>query len=828
MNMQRRVSAAAALWLLLSPTAFAQRAMGVVRDSATAGVLSSAVVSALDSAHRTLARTISGDAGRYTMELPANATHLRIVRLGFQPHTVILSHERGPVLVLDVAMQRVATLLTTTVVNDNRLCSSDIDRTGALSLWEQARAGLMSTVVARDALPAQASIMSYQRVIDDGSRRVIRQTQAVATGRTTRPFLAGEPPFALATFGYIDVGSAGEQIFRAPDADVLLDDTFAATHCFNVKQGLDSHAGLIGLAFEPVRGRDKVVDVAGTLWMEASVPALHSIEFLYTDGENAFKKVNAGGLLAFRTMPNGVSFIKDWVIRLPVIDTSSRTMAARENQVGTFGQRRIPFQTSEAGGVVLTAQWADSSRWVSSLMPFTGHVFEQNTSTPLHDMRVVFEAFPDTLVSDRQGRVSLFPMLPGRYRAAAIDTTLATFIDPRISQSEFEVFPDSSADVRFELPGPIDLVRAVCAGTDALPRTSTIFGRIGDGHSPVPLPRNVSIMASWKTGRVFVPTDSRAAVVDAEGRFTVCAVPSVESVTLTASRFGYDFADIVVPVKKGVLLQELDWALDIGAITRLAGQKLASVSGRITDEGSGSPIVGAEVWIPTVDRHATTDSLGLFRVDSIPAGPALLQVRSLGYGVKRDRVLLAAGQIRRRDFVLGRESTVLAGVTVNAASLKGTSSGYRYFEERRLRKTSGYFVSDSLLRAVGDRPLSSILLSRMGGATLVPGASGQMHLVSSTRSCQGPMNSCRMPTCYVSVFMDGRPIYPLALGDGPGQQDTKPAAGLTNTEVPPDINFFQTASLSGVEFYPSSQPVPPEFARRNSQCGTLLLWTRER
>lgn len=802
--MDARALAVAGLCVSISATAVAQRATGIVRDSASSGMLAGAVVSVLDSARHTVARAISNESGKYSVDLPAAAFQLRIVRLGFRPRELPLAGGGRPVQ-MDVRMTRVPLLLASRVVSDDRMCSTDVDRTGALSLWEQARAGLLAAVVAREAHPATATIMIYRRLVDDASGRVVHQTSDTITGHTKRPFQAADEPSLLAAFGYLDADSNGENVFRAPDADVLLDDTFAATHCFTVKAGDSTHAGLVGLGFEPTRERTRLVDVTGTLWLEGSAPALHSLDFTYTDPDDALKRVSAGGTLAFQSMPNGVTFIKDWVLSLPVIDSSSRAGTIREYRVGVFGQRRLPLQTSEAGGLVLRATWPDGSMWKTSLGPFSGAVVEQQSTTAMPDIRVMFEATPDTLVSDSAGHVRLFPMLPGRYRAVAVDTSLAAYIDARVTQQDV-VQRAGGTSVVFELPSLTDLVKTICEGLKVPLASATLLGRIRDGQQhPIALPRNVSIAASWKGG-------ARAVMLDAQGRFAVCGVPQGQDVKLIATRFGFDFAEITMNTRNESLLSAIDWTLDFEAMARLAGQKLATIKGRVTQPG-GMPVAGAEIWLPTADRTATTDSSGAFLVENLPSGPVLVQVRSIGFAAARDKVLLNPGEVRVREYVLDHQATQLEGMGVTAKSLRGTSSGYRGFEARRSVAASGHYLSDSLLRKLDDRPLSSILLSRVSGVAPVPGRSGQTNLISTSRKCAGSANSCREANCYVAVYTDGHLVYPMSAAGG---------------EPPPDINFFQVAALSGVEFYSGAGPTPPEFSSRGSQCGTLLLWSRER
>ena len=88
--------------------------------------------------------------------------------------------------------------------------------------------------------------------------------------------------------------------FFAPDADVLLDESFATSHCFRLAADDTSHRGQIGLAFTPApgRGRDTLVDVAGVIWIDRATPALRSLEFLYT-GLGHPRRLRAAGTSSF-------------------------------------------------------------------------------------------------------------------------------------------------------------------------------------------------------------------------------------------------------------------------------------------------------------------------------------------------------------------------------------------------------------------------------------------------------------------------------------------------------------------------------------------------
>ena len=795
----RRVSRRTVLIALVAVcaplAAWAQRATGFVRDSANASPVTGAVVSVLDSARQTVARTLSDAEGRYFVELPASATQLRVVRIGYQPRVIALSRQRGALETVDVRMLKLVTLLSTVLVNDERVCSKDKDRVGALSLWEQARAGLLAAVVAREAHPAEATIMSYQRVSDIRSNKVEWIKSRMVAGSTTRPFQAAEAPSALAEHGYMKRSTDGSQAFLAPDADVLLDDSFAATHCFSAKKADDEHPGAIGLAFEPAKGRDTLVDVAGTLWLEAGVPALRAIEFVYTDRNGILRRNNAGGTLSFHAMPNGVVFIDDWALRLPV---------------RTIGLAR---QMSTTGGLVLRAAWPDSTHFETALQPVMGTITERDTHKPMADAFLEIPASGDAFFTDSSGRFAIFPILPGKYAVNAADTTLAEYVPPRIENGEMNIVAGRQpAELHFELESRSAAIKSLCRGFDASALSATLLGRLADSGGTAKIPDDVRIIAEWLQEGGTGKHETQTVSVDDKGRFSICGIPRDHAVMLTATHKDIHYADTPVSISPTAVVEAMEWTLDFNNLSHAVAPKLATLRGRVVRSASGGPIPLADVWFPSLDKHATTDSSGVFRLDSLQAGPLLVQIRTIGYGMRRDTVTIAAGRDVSRDFSLSSSATMLDTIRTVASAINHISPGLKGFEARRLSGGGGYFIADSVLRANDGRALANIIMSRTAGANLVPGRSGATYMVSSRKPCSGPvMSSCITPNCYATTYLDGALIY----SGEPGIP-------------PPDLQRISVNELSGVEYYPSTGTGPPEYNATGNGCGVLLLWSRDK
>jgi hypothetical protein len=789
--------------------AYAQRGTGFVHDSGSIAPLAGAVVTALDSLRQPVGRVMTDAVGRYSIELPPSVRQLRVVRLGYQPRSVVLPRQRDALFTLDISMMKVATLLSGIVVNDERLCSADRDRAGALSLWEQARAGLLTTVVAREALPAQVTIMTYVRLLDlDGL--VLRQTQQTFSGTSSRPFLA-DPPALLAERGYVARGPDGER-WKAPDADVLLDESFAGTHCFSVRNADAEHPGAIGLAFEPAPGRDTLIDVSGTLWLESGVPALRTLEFLYTDRRGALKRANAGGTLRFRTMENGVTFIDDWTLRLPIVDTASNRNRIRAGHVFSIQPPRVT-QTRETGGIVLDASWPDGSTWHTPLRQLTGVVVERESATPYLGAVVVLEASSDTIGTDSLGRFSHFPVLPGRYVIRATDTTLSGYLNTVSTSREIDVKEGEAPTVRLELPSKRESIRSLCNGIDGSALTSTLLARIVDTGGTVKIPKDVRVLAEWLQDGSTKLRETQTVSVDENGRFSVCGVPRERATLLTASRNLNPFGFHIVTLSSSTGIEMLEWKVDFRMVGKIVAQNSARLRGHVTRGGDNTPVAGAEVWLPAFDRRAKSDATGAFVFDTLPVGYTLIQIRDLGFALQRDTITLAAGSETTRDFTLYSLATQLDTVHTVASATKHISPAIRAFESRRASGGSGYFISDSTLRRYDNSNLGSIIMSRASGVNLVPGRMGASYLVSSRKKCTGPvlLNSCTTPNCFVTTYIDGVRVY-SGTTDGP----------------PPDVTRIAVSELAGVEFYPSSGTGPVEYNATDSGCGTLLLWTRER
>jgi hypothetical protein len=237
-------------------------------------------------------------------------------------------------------------------------------------------------------------------------------------------------------------------------------------------------------------------------------------------------------------------------------------------------------------------------------------------------------------------------------------------------------------------------------------------------------------------------------------------------------------------------------------LAALAGRQ-ASLSGRVTEEGTGRGLGGVEAMVEGHDRSAETDSLGRYRLDGLPIGMARVRFRRVGYGPIERTIVLEAGQAAVLDLVM-TSVTALEDVEVRGLPADHIPG----FAERRMRGTGTFFDREDLAR-LGGGSLAD-LLRTVRGARMAP----------IRRTCGGGWALGNMRgggtqgtlPCYSTVFVDG-----LAYFNG---------GASAFCEVPDLSREFAIQDLAAVEYYRTSDGLPPEFRRHGSDCGVLVLWSR--
>jgi hypothetical protein len=351
---------------------------------------------------------VTNERGEFVAFEGLRPRHLRVVRMGFRPLELALEDHAFP---LELRMRAIPTLLDAVRVTGDARCPRRPDRDMAFALREQARAGLLSTVVARETRPGRFVRLSFER--DMTSRgQIERQVVKIDSAARTGTWKAAMSARDFVRNGFF-LESGDDLVYYGPDADVLLDDAFASAYCFHLRNRNPNRPNQVGLAFVPASRRNTRVDVDGTLWIDTAQRKLVDIEFRYLGPGSAFDAAGAGGHVVFWEMKNGVTFVSRWGLRIPSF--------AAETTYSHDDQRKIRrwMHPREIGGEVASVTWPE------------GHAYQGDLGT-LNARAVDAQGMPvaggvvrlmdtDYIASpDARGFFEIFNLLPGPYTATIV------------------------------------------------------------------------------------------------------------------------------------------------------------------------------------------------------------------------------------------------------------------------------------------------------------------------------------------------------------------------------------------------------------------------
>ena len=457
MTPARHLGLAVTLLLIGAHTTHAQTLRGTIVDSASRQPITGAVISALDSAGRGVGRIISNANGTYRLTTTVAARRVRVLHIGFRPIELAIPADQQ----LDVAMVRIPTLIDPVLSTAKARCPDRPDRAAAFALLEQARAGLLAIVVARESNPAALVRLGYTRVLNDADQVTHQTVRADAPERTATSFNAARPATAFAREGFRSTRSQSEETFYGPDVETLLDDSFAEAYCFHLARPDSSRRDQIGLSFVPERRRADRIDIEGTLWIDSVARVLRDIEFRYIGLGRRIESMRPGGRVAFQEMRPGVVLIDRWHLRL----------------VGG-AEGGASFEVRETGGEVARAAWPDSEAWRGTLGKARLRLVKNDGTTPAPGVLVrLFDTHYEA-ESDSNGIAEIEDLLPGPYVVILSEPRYAKYGVRLETPIKFVAGRDSVFDATLRVPSVADFVAGQCAMNTRRPGTVRILGRV--------------------------------------------------------------------------------------------------------------------------------------------------------------------------------------------------------------------------------------------------------------------------------------------------------------------------------------------------------------
>ena len=158
------------------------------------------------------------------------------------------------------------------------------------------------------------------------------------------------------------------------------------------------------------------------------------------------------------------------------------------------------------------------------------------------------------------------------------------------------------------------------------------------------------------------------------------------------------------------------WVCVLGAALLLPSAALAqqgTVAGRVTDQASGQPLVGARVSAVGTVLVTHTNADGRYVLIGVKAGPATVRVSAIGYGATTRSVTVGADAIVPEDFALTLQPFSLDEVVVTATG------------EQPKREVANAVTTVTADSVVANGPISNmndLLASRVPGVEVLPSA----------------------------------------------------------------------------------------------------------
>lgn len=235
-----------------------------------------------------------------------------------------------------------------------------------------------------------------------------------------------------------------------------------------------------------------------------------------------------------------------------------------------------------------------------------------------------------------------------------------------------------------------------------------------------------------------------------------------------------------------------------GGLAPAAGPTRNLLTGRVRTP-DGQPVGRVQLQAMGSTLLTLTDSLGQFRFRDLPPGPYFIRARKVGY----EPVVFTATLRAVDSLDAAITLTPLVGVGSTRLDTMRVTAEY----DRLSRRLRGFNARKATLRGLYidraeiamRRPqlLSDLLRGR-------PNITVQRNNEADTQIF-GPRLSISSGYCPMALILDGTLIPTVQ--------------GRIDAVVPIDM-------VAGIEVYPTGTSVPSEFARPETDCGVVIVWTR--
>lgn len=223
-----------------------------------------------------------------------------------------------------------------------------------------------------------------------------------------------------------------------------------------------------------------------------------------------------------------------------------------------------------------------------------------------------------------------------------------------------------------------------------------------------------------------------------------------------------------------------------------------TLTGRVTEEGSGRMLPGAQVEVVGTGLGSLSGSNGSFSIANVPVGQVEVRVQMLGYAPRTESVTIVSGQSVNLEIILRRQALALDEVIVT-----GTAGGAQ-------RRSIGNVVDRVDIASVREvspaQNVQELLAGRVPGLIVDPGG-GQVGAGGAPIRIRGSSSAAlnNDPIIYIDgVRMNSDPVSGNATGGRDGRasrlNDVNPEdiASIEVIKGPAAATLYGTEASNGV------------------------------
>ena len=631
----------------------AQTVRGRLMSAADSSPIAGAIIQARTAIGESMASTVSATTGVFLFrQLRVGTYRLRVLRIGFQTFDAgeVIVEATAPASEMRLYWTARPAILANQRIGAQRSCRISTDSgTLVVRVWEEARKSLLTSLLAEERGALDITRLNLSRTLDS-SGRIVKRQRIVSERAPSLHAYVSLAPDSLAASGYVRDDTSGVS-FYAPDATALLSETFAATHCFAVREGSGDRAGDVGLSFEPNVSRSGRVDIRGTFWLDRRSWRLRQLTFLYDGLPPPAAETQSGGFVDFAALSDGALIVSNWRLRMPRLESRTRVTDGGARRVTLAPTSRIVAAIEEAGGVVVSARRDADVLYSTALPSLDIAIVSTSTAVPYGVASVSLDGTGLAADVDTAGRVHFPSLIEGRYRVS-VRYPMLTALSVKTLQRDVTVHAGVNID-SIRAPSPEEVLHAAC-GTDVVRnRAAVIFGTLRDSHDHptsgvvhVTWPASVKVIASRKRDDQLSWVDQmRGVLVGPDGQYKLCNVPRQGLMVHAEGSTG--FAAKFARLYEAEPMRLLDLQLaSRGAVARddaPGAATLAYLELRVIN-ADGSPSAGASVEVIDANGRRTTvrpDDAGRALLVSQPVGRTQISVKHGGAkGPTRETTLL--------------------------------------------------------------------------------------------------------------------------------------------------------------------------------------------